>query len=81
VAYRPVGPFEDRLGFTRLLNQTLAAAAAARGYRFLDLNQLYAGPDGALPPEITIDGLHIGNLERFLAIRALHALVRSSRLT
>lgn len=72
----PVGSIEERIAFTAQLNQQLSEAAALRGYRFLDLNLLYRGPDGLLPPAITLDGLHVGSAVRFWAIRALDALIR-----
>jgi hypothetical protein len=75
-ALQPVGSIEERVGFTELLNQHLFEAAEPRGYRFLDLNHLYRGPDGVLPSAATLDGLHVGSAARFLAIRALGALIR-----
>lgn len=72
----PEGSIEDRVDFTRRINDTLRPAVAQRGYRYLDLYELYAAPDGALPPAITLDGLHIDEAASALTIRALSALIR-----
>ena len=39
-------------------NVKLAALAAARGARFLDLYSVLAGMDGRFRPDLTVDGLH-----------------------
>jgi hypothetical protein len=72
----PTGSIEDRVRFTQQLNRRLRAAVEPRGYRFLDLNSLYAAPDGTLPGAITSDGLHIGASSSALAIRVVSALTR-----
>lgn len=71
----PEGSIADRIDATRRINAALRPAVERRGYRYLDLHGLYAGPDGSLPAGATTDGLHIAGEANALAARALSVLI------
>ncbi len=48
--------FVDRI---HALNVAVARMAADRGCRFVDLTSVFAGPDGAIAPGFSNDGLHL----------------------
>lgn len=51
-----LGTPQERLGFVRRLNERLKKS----GYPFIDVFSLYSDKDGFLLPELTFDGIHIG---------------------
>jgi len=60
-SFIPTGSDEQRARITRLLNETIRALAAERGFSYLDVYSAYADKEGMLPIDSS-DGLtHIGD--------------------
>jgi lysophospholipase L1-like esterase len=55
----PYARFESLNARAREYNERLKALAARRNLPLIDLWQLFASPEGILPPEVTRDGLHL----------------------
>ncbi|MCH9620615.1 MAG: hypothetical protein S4CHLAM20_00150 [Chlamydiia bacterium] len=58
--YPSVGPFEERVKYTKLLNQTLEAKAKEKGILYFDVYNEYADVDGTLNMKYSDNLMHIG---------------------